>query len=42
MVDITTPATGRFNQAKIKAQADLPSTVDWVEKFNAFIYHLLK
>jgi hypothetical protein len=41
LIDLTTPATGRFNEAKVKAQLGLSSTVDWVEKFNAFIYHLL-
>ncbi len=42
LIDLTTPTTGRFNEAKIKAQLGLSSTADWIEKFNAFIYHLLK
>ncbi|CAF0759616.1 unnamed protein product [Rotaria sordida] len=41
LIDFTTPKTGRFNDAKVKAQLGLSSTVDWIEKFNAFIYHLL-
>jgi hypothetical protein len=42
LIDLTTPATGRFNEAKLKAQLGLSSTVEWTEKFNAFIYQLLK
>ncbi|CAF1355167.1 unnamed protein product [Adineta steineri] len=41
LIDLTTPTTGRLNEAKTKAQLGLPSTADWIEKFNAFIYHLL-
>ncbi|UJR35550.1 hypothetical protein I4U23_028303 [Adineta vaga] len=41
LIDLTTPTTGRFNEAKTKAQLGLSSTVDWIEKFNGFIYHLL-
>lgn len=42
LIDLTTPTTGRYNEAKVKAQLGLSSTVDWTEKFNGFIYHLLK
>ena len=42
LIDLTTPNVGRFNEAKAKAQLGLPSTVDWMEKFNAFIYQLLE
>lgn len=42
LIDLTTPSTGRFHEAKMKAQLGLSSTVDWSEKFNAFIYQLLK
>ena len=42
LIDLTTPTTGRIHEAKTKAQLGLSSTVDWIEKFNAFIYHLLK
>ncbi|CAF0865476.1 unnamed protein product [Adineta ricciae] len=41
LIDLTTPTTGRFNEAKLKAQLGLSSTADWTEKFNGFIYHLL-
>lgn len=42
LIDLTTPTTGHFNEAKVKAQLGLSSAADWIEKFNAFIYHLLK
>jgi len=42
LIDLTTPTIGRFNEAKIKAQVGLSSTVDYIEKFNSFIYQLLK
>jgi hypothetical protein len=42
LIDISTPTIGRLNEAKTKAQLGLSSTADWIEKFNAFIYHLLK
>ena len=42
LIESTTPTTGRFNEAKTKAQTGLPSNADWIEKFNSFIYHLLK
>ncbi|CAF1261930.1 unnamed protein product [Rotaria sordida] len=41
LIELTTPTTNRFNEAKMKAQVDIPSTIDWIEKFNSFIYHLL-
>ncbi|CAF4553282.1 unnamed protein product [Rotaria sp. Silwood1] len=41
LVELTIPTTSRFNEAKIKAQVDLSFTMDWIEKFNSFIYHLL-
>jgi len=41
LIDMTTPTTGRFHEAKTKAQLGLSSSADWIEKFNAFIYHLL-
>jgi hypothetical protein len=42
LIELTTPTTGHFNEAKAKAQLGLSSTTDSTEKFNAFIYHLLK
>ncbi|CAF2375326.1 unnamed protein product [Rotaria sp. Silwood2] len=41
VIELLTPITSRFNEAKMKAQLDIPSTIDWIEKFNSFIYHLL-
>ncbi|CAF4879426.1 unnamed protein product, partial [Rotaria magnacalcarata] len=42
LIDLTTSKLSQFNEAKMKAQADLLSTTDWSERFNSFIYHLLK
>ncbi|CAF3474932.1 unnamed protein product [Rotaria socialis] len=41
LIDLATSKLSQFNEAKMKAQADLPSTTDWIERFNSFIYHLL-
>ncbi|CAF1278856.1 unnamed protein product [Adineta steineri] len=41
LIDLTTPATSRFNEIKMKVQLELSSNIDWIEKFNSFIYHLL-
>ena len=42
LIELTIPTTGRLNEAKTKSQVGLPTTIDWSEKFNSFIYQLLK
>lgn len=42
LIELTTPTTGRLHEAKMKSQVNLPSPIDWIEKFNSFIYQLLK
>ncbi|UJR10407.1 hypothetical protein I4U23_014610 [Adineta vaga] len=41
LIDLTTPSTSRFNEAKMKVQIESSANTDWVEKFNSFIYQLL-
>ena len=42
LIDVTTPMLSPYNEAKNKAQLAVPSAHDSIERFSAFVYHLLK